>query len=33
MAVQKQAEGPEPSFKSTKQELLDAHNKMRQPED
>ena len=30
MAVQKKAEGPEPSLKSTKQELLDAYNEMRQ---
>jgi hypothetical protein len=30
MAVQKKTEGPEPSLKSTKQELLDAYNEMRQ---
>jgi len=30
MAVQKKSDGPEPSLKSTKQELLDAYNEMRQ---
>jgi hypothetical protein len=30
MAVQKKPDGPEPSLKSTKQELLDAYNEMRQ---
>ncbi|MCU0918298.1 MAG: hypothetical protein MUC88_27595 [Planctomycetes bacterium] len=30
IAVQKKADGPEPNLKSTKQELLDAYNEMRQ---
>jgi hypothetical protein len=30
MAIQKKAESVEPNLKSTKQELLDAYNEMRQ---